>query len=184
MHGHALVIIGILELPIHQAAIRRSIQEQHGSDVTGLSAIHATGHIIRGCFQFLSSHQVRKNVCTQQKRLHSPCQKFLSCRSREEPSESVKTSTNGPAPRLDSTKSCSLFQLKWPGFCSALIVRRLVPLDVDNTRFPPLPVSCSPWTGAAVSSSTTRPTGTSPAPGPSDHGRACAARRARSCTRR
>ena len=30
----------------------------------------------------------------------------------------------------------------------------------------------------------TRPTGTSPAPDPSDHGRACAARRARSCTRR
>ena len=74
--------------------------------------------------------------------------------------------------------------LKWPGFCSDFIARRLTPLDSYNTRFPPLPVSCSPGTGAAVSRSTTRPTGTSPAPGPSDHGRACAARRARSCTRR
>ena len=59
-----------------------------------------------------------------------------------------------------------------------------MPLGSDSTRFPPLPVSCSPGTGAAASSSTTRPTGTSPAPGPSDHGRVCAARRARSCTRR
>ena len=43
-------------------------------------------------------------------------------------------------------------KLKWPDFCSALTVRRLVPLDVDNTRFPPLRVSCSPGTGAGASS--------------------------------
>lgn len=85
---------------------------------------------------------------------------------------------------LSSVLTLLEFCVKWPGFCSAFIVRRLAPLDSYNTRFPPLPVSCSPGTGAAVSSSTTRPTGTSPAPGPSDHGRACAARRARSCTRR
>ena len=42
--------------------------------------------------------------------------------------------------------------MKWPDFCSALIVRRLVPLDVDNTRFPPLRVPCSPGTGAGASS--------------------------------
>ena len=42
--------------------------------------------------------------------------------------------------------------VKWPDFCSALIVRRFVPLDVDNTRFPPLRVSCSPGTGAGASS--------------------------------
>ncbi len=42
--------------------------------------------------------------------------------------------------------------LKWPDFCSALIVGRLVPLDVDDTRFPPLRVSCSPGTGAGASS--------------------------------
>ncbi|PKD07469.1 hypothetical protein APC1465_1836 [Bifidobacterium longum] len=75
-------------------------------------------------------------------------------------------------------------KLKWPDFCSALTVRRLVPLDVDNTRFPPLRVSCSPGTGAGASSSTTRPTGTSPIPGPSDPRRVCAAIPARSCTRR
>ena len=39
----------------------------------------------------------------------------------------------------------------WPDFCSALIVRRLAPLGLHNTRFPPLPVSCSPRTGAAGS---------------------------------
>lgn len=74
--------------------------------------------------------------------------------------------------------------MKWLGFCFAFIVRRLATLDSYNTRFPPLPVSRSPGAGAAVSSSATRPAGTSPAPGPSDHGRACAARRDRSCTRR
>lgn len=42
--------------------------------------------------------------------------------------------------------------MKWPDFCSALIVRRFVPLDVDDTRFPPLRVSCSPGTGAGASS--------------------------------
>ena len=99
MHGHALVIIGILELPIHQAAIRRSIQEQHGSDVTGLGAIHATGHIIRGCFPVPQQSSSTENVCTQRKRLHSLRQKCLSFSPREGPSESVKTSTNGPVPR-------------------------------------------------------------------------------------
>lgn len=99
MHGHALVIIGILKLPIHQEAIRRSIQEQHGSDVTGLGAIHATGHIIRGCFPVPQQSSSTENVCTQRKRLHSLRQKCLSFSPREGPSESVKTSTNGPAPR-------------------------------------------------------------------------------------
>ena len=72
----------------------------------------------------------------------------------------------------------------WPDFCSALIVGRLAPLGLHNTRFRSVPVSCSPRTGADASSSTTRPTGTSPIPGPSNPGRACVARRARSCTRR
>ena len=74
--------------------------------------------------------------------------------------------------------------LIWPDFCSALIVGRLAPLGLHNTRFRSVPVSCSPRTGADASSSTTRPTGTSPIPGPSNPGRACVARRARSCTRR
>lgn len=72
----------------------------------------------------------------------------------------------------------------WPDFCSALIVGRLAPLGLHNTRFRSVPVSCSPRTGADASSSTTRPTGTSPIPGPSNPGRACVTRRARSCTRR
>ena len=42
--------------------------------------------------------------------------------------------------------------MKWPDFCSALTVRRLVPLDVDGTRFPPPAVSCGPGTGGAASS--------------------------------
>ena len=50
------------------------------------------------------------------------------------------------------TLSATLHVMKWPDFCSALIVRRLVPLDVDNTRFPPLRVPCSPGTGAGASS--------------------------------
>ena len=75
-------------------------------------------------------------------------------------------------------------RLIWPDFCSALIVGRLAPLGLHNTRFRSVPVSCSPRTGADASSSTTRPTGTSPIPGPSNPGRACVARRARSCTRR
>ena len=37
-------------------------------------------------------------------------------------------------------------------FCSALIVGQLVPLGSRNTRFPPLPVSCRPRTGADASS--------------------------------
>ena len=72
----------------------------------------------------------------------------------------------------------------WPDFCSVLIVGRLAPLGLHNTRFRSVPVSRSPRTGADASSSTTRPTGTSPIPGPSNPGRACVARRARSCTRR
>ena len=83
-----------------------------------------------------------------------------------------------------SSQTGQFILLKWLGFCSAFIVGRLAPLGSYNTWFPPLPVSCSPGAGAAVSSSVTRPAGTSPASGPSDHGRACAARRARSCTRR
>ena len=75
-------------------------------------------------------------------------------------------------------------ELIWPDFCSALIVGRLAPLGLHNTRFRSVPVSCGPRTGADASSSTTRPTGTSPIPGPSNPGRACVARRARSCTRR
>ena len=42
--------------------------------------------------------------------------------------------------------------MKWPDFCSALIVRRLVPLGLHDTRFPPLRGSCSPGTGGAASS--------------------------------
>ena len=78
----------------------------------------------------------------------------------------------------------ALSTMIWPDFCSALIVGRLAPLGLHNTRFRSVPVSCSPRTGADASSSTTRPTGTSPIPGPSNPGRACVARRARSCTRR
>lgn len=72
----------------------------------------------------------------------------------------------------------------WPDFCSAFIVRRLVPLDLHNTRFPPLPVSRSPMTGAAASSSATRPTGTSPVPDRPGRGTFCISIPARSCTRR
>ena len=81
-------------------------------------------------------------------------------------------------------KASTRLSLIWPDFCSALIVGRLAPLGLHNTRFRSVPVSCSPRTGADASSSTTRPTGTSPIPGPSNPGRACVARRARSCTRR
>ena len=51
------------------------------------------------------------------------------------------------------SRPCILFvakRLKWPDFCSALIVRRLVPLGSHNTRFRSVPVSCSPRTGAAA----------------------------------
>ena len=54
--------------------------------------------------------------------------------------------------------------MKWPDFCSALIVGWLAPLGLHNTRFRSVPVSCSLGTGAAASGSTTRPTGTSPIP--------------------
>ena len=40
----------------------------------------------------------------------------------------------------------------WPDFCSALIVGRLAPLGLHNTRFRSVPVSCSPRTGADASS--------------------------------
>ena len=50
------------------------------------------------------------------------------------------------------TLSATLHVMKWPDFCSALIVRRLVPLGLHDTRFPPLRVSCSPGTGGAASS--------------------------------
>ena len=40
----------------------------------------------------------------------------------------------------------------WPDFCSALIVGRLAPLGLHNTRFWSVPVSCSPRTGADASS--------------------------------
>ena len=42
--------------------------------------------------------------------------------------------------------------LKWLDFCSALIVGRLAPLGLHNTRFRSVPVSCSPRTGADASS--------------------------------
>ena len=42
--------------------------------------------------------------------------------------------------------------LIWPDFCSALIVGRLAPLGLHNTRFRSVPVSCSPRTGADASS--------------------------------
>ena len=40
----------------------------------------------------------------------------------------------------------------WPVFCSALIVGRLAPLGLHNTRFRSVPLSCSPRTGADASS--------------------------------
>ena len=40
----------------------------------------------------------------------------------------------------------------WPDFCSALIVGRLAPLGLHDTRFRSVPVSCSPRTGADASS--------------------------------
>ena len=43
-------------------------------------------------------------------------------------------------------------QVIWPDFCSALIVGRLAPLGLHNTRFRSVPVSCSPRTGADASS--------------------------------
>ena len=43
-------------------------------------------------------------------------------------------------------------RLIWPDFCSALIVGRLAPLGLHNTRFRSVPVSCSPRTGADASS--------------------------------
>ena len=43
-------------------------------------------------------------------------------------------------------------KLIWPDFCSALIVGRLAPLGLHNTRFRSVPVSCSPRTGADASS--------------------------------
>lgn len=74
--------------------------------------------------------------------------------------------------------------LNWSGFCSAFIVRRLVSPGSYSTRFRPARVSCSPGWRGGVSSSTMRPIGTSPAPGRPRPGTACAARPARSCTRR
>lgn len=68
----------------------------------------------------------------------------------------------------------------WPDFCSALIVGRLAPLGLHNTRFRSVPVSRSPRTGADASSSTTRPTGTSPIPARPGRRMACAATPARS----
>ena len=61
---------------------------------------------------------------------------------------------------------------------------RLAPLGLHNTRFGPFrcPVARGPARTLRVPA--TRPTGTSPIPGPSDPGRACVAGRARSCTRR
>ena len=74
--------------------------------------------------------------------------------------------------------------VNWSGFCSAFIVRRLVSPGSYSTRFRPARVSCSPGWRGGVSSSTMRPIGTSPAPGRPRPGTACAARPARSCTRR
>lgn len=97
----------------------------------------------------------------------------------------LSISNNGSSRWLNPITRLSMQTgLIWPDFCSALIVERLAPLGLHNTRFRSVPVSCSPRTGADASSSTTRPTGTSPIPGPSNPGRACVARRARSCTRR
>ena len=74
--------------------------------------------------------------------------------------------------------------LNWPGFCSVLTVRRLVPSGVHGTRSRPAVVSCNPGRRAVASCSTTRPTGTWPVPARPEYGTACRARRARSCTRR
>lgn len=40
----------------------------------------------------------------------------------------------------------------WPDFCSALIVGRLAPLGLHDTRFRSVPVSCGPRAGADASS--------------------------------
>ena len=49
-------------------------------------------------------------------------------------------------------KASTRLSLIWPDFCSALIVGRLAPLGLHNTRFRSVPVSCSPRTGADASS--------------------------------
>ena len=80
----------------------------------------------------------------------------------------------------------------WPDFCSALIVGRLAPLGLHDTRFRSVPVSCGPRAGADASSPR-HETHRNVANSRSlkswkglrlNPGRACVARRARSCTRR
>lgn len=84
----------------------------------------------------------------------------------------------------NTNQSTNTQEMNWSGFCSAFIVRRLVSPGSYSTRFRPARVSCSPGWRGGVSSSTMRPIGTSPAPGRPRPGTACAARPARSCTRR
>ena len=69
-------------------------------------------------------------------------------------------------------------------FCSALIVGRLAPFGSRNTRFGPFRCPVARGLVRTLRVPAARPAGTSPVPGPSDPGRACAAGRARSCTRR
>lgn len=57
--------------------------------------------------------KVRKNVCIQRKRLHSLRQGYPSFSPREEPSESVKASTNGPVPRTTAPNPVLYSSLPW-----------------------------------------------------------------------
>lgn len=50
------------------------------------------------------------------------------------------------------TNGFPVCELIWPDFCSALIVGRLAPLGLHNTRFRSVPVSCDPRAGADASS--------------------------------
>lgn len=78
-----------------------------------------------------------------------------------------------------------LGQLIWPDFCSALNsgggLRRLVCIIPG---FGPFRCPAAQGPVQTLRALATRPTGTPPIPGPSNPGRACAARRDRSCTRR
>ena len=65
----------------------------------------------------------------------------------------LSISNNGSSRWLNPITRLSMQTgLIWPDFCSALIVERLAPLGLHNTRFRSVPVSCSPRTGADASS--------------------------------
>ena len=65
----------------------------------------------------------------------------------------IKTKTITPPERSKPVRpGNSRVSVIWPDFCSALIVGRLAPLGLHNTRFRSVPVSCSPRTGADASS--------------------------------